>query len=369
MQEQHSARPHFKGLLVVIAAAVLSLSLAIPPLALADPSSNEKQAEAQAALASLNSMQVKLNEASNNYYAAQQSQQEAEARCDEAKARIGEANDKIGDLQDRLSQRVRSMYRTGNSTMLDLLFGSATFQAFASNWDMLNHINQGDADLVQQTKDLRAEVQEQEAVYAEEQSVAVQKADEAKRIQDEAQMTVASMQATYDALSSEAAALLEEERAAQEAANASQAQAVVEASANNAGNNNSGNQHEGDNGSTGTGASSGGPSYSPVTGNAIVDRAYGCIGLPYGWGEVGPYSFDCSGLVSYAVTGSFSRLGTTDTFMTYPQVSDPQPGDICTSGTHCGIYIGGGQMIHAPQKGQNVCVSSIQPDMIIVRPW
>lgn len=372
MQEHHSARPHFKGLFATVAVVSLSLSLMIPTFALANPSSNEKQAEAQAALASLNSMQDKLNDASISYYAAQQSQQEAEAKCDEAKVRIGEADDKIGDLQDRLSVRARSMYRTGSTTMLDLLFGSTTFQAFASNWDILNQINQDDADLVQQTKDLRAEVQEQESIYAEEQSVAIQKAADAKRIQDEAQVTVASIQATYDGLSSEAATLLEEERAAQEAANASQAQAVVEASASGAGDN-SGNQSNGGNNGNGNGngvnAPSKGPSYSPVTGNAIVDRAYGCIGLPYDWGKVGPNSFDCSGLVSYAVTGSFSRLGTTETFMSYAQVSDPQPGDICTNWTHCGIYIGGGQMIHAPYEGQNVCVSSVFPGMIIVRPW
>ena len=111
-----------------------------------------------------------------------------------------------------------------------------------------------------------------------------------------------------------------------------------------------------------------GPSYNPVTGNAIVDRAYGCIGLPYSWGGVGPSSFDCSGLVSYAVTGSFSRWGTTNTFMGMSQVGDPQPGDIATSWGHCGIYIGNGQMIHAPTFGQTVCISPVQGDMIIVRP-
>ena len=85
---------------------------------------------------------------------------------------------------------------------------------------------------------------------------------------------------------------------------------------------------------------------------------------------VGPDTFDCSGLVSYALTGSYSRLGTTYTFMAWPQVSDPQPGDICTSSYHCGIYIGGGQMIHAPQQGEQVKVGPVQSDMIIVRcPW
>lgn len=265
------------------------------------------------------------------------------------------------------------MYRTGGSSFLDLLLGATTFQEFSTGWDMLNTLNENDADLVQQTKDLRAEVQEQQAAYAEQQRVAAEKADEALRSKQEAASTMSAMQATYDSLSAEAAELLEQERAAQAAADAAQAQAVVEASARQAQENAnaSGNVAPGNDPSPSPSpapSEPSGPSYNPVTGNAIVDRAYGCIGLPYSWGGVGPSSFDCSGLVSYAVTGSFSRWGTTNTFMGMSQVGDPQPGDIATSWGHCGIYIGNGQMIHAPTFGQTVCISPVQGDMIIVRP-
>ena len=99
-------------------------------------------------------------------------QREAEAKRDEAQARIDEANGQIADLQTRLGSRARSMYRTGGSSFLDLLLGATTFQEFSTGWDMLNTLNENDADLVQQTKDLRAEVQEQQAAYAEQQRVA-----------------------------------------------------------------------------------------------------------------------------------------------------------------------------------------------------
>lgn len=370
--QQIASQARGKSVLAGIVAATLAATLMVPSLAFAEPTSAEKQAEASTALASLNAMQEKLDLASANYGTALQEQQEAEQNRDAAQARIGEANEQIADLQDRLSGRARSMYRTGSSTVLDLLLGATTFDAFATNWDLLNTMNNNDADLVQQTKDLRAEVQEQEAVYAEQQRVATEKANEAKRIEDEAASTVSSMQATYDSLSAEAAALLEEERAAQQAAEAAQAQAVVEASAQQAANNNTNNNtntgDEGDEPSGPVTPSNNGPTYNPVTGNAIVDRAYGCIGLPYVWGGVGPNGFDCSGLVSYAITGSFSRYGTTNTFMGFSQVSDPQPGDICTSWSHCGIYIGNNQMIHAPTFGQTVSIGSVQGDMIIVRP-
>ncbi len=55
------------------------------------------------------------------------------------------------------------MYRTGQSSVLDFIMGATTFEEFATNWDLLEKLNDNDASLVQQTKDLRAEVQEQQA--------------------------------------------------------------------------------------------------------------------------------------------------------------------------------------------------------------
>jgi len=117
----------------------------------------------------------------------------------------------------------------------------------------------------------------------------------------------------------------------------------------------------------GSSGGSGAAPYDPVTGNVIVDRAYGCIGLPYVWGATGPNSFDCSGLVGYCLTGGYGRVGTTYTFMGWPRVSDPQPGDVCTNWDHCGIYIGNGMMIHAPQPGENVKIGPVQAGMVYVR--
>ena len=116
-----------------------------------------------------------------------------------------------------------------------------------------------------------------------------------------------------------------------------------------------------------SGSSSSTPDYDASTGNAVVARAYSKLGSAYVWGAYGPNAFDCSGFVSYCLTGSYTRLGTTYTFMNWPQVSDPQPGDVCTSSTHCGIYIGNGQMIHASRPGVGVVIGSVQSNMIFVR--
>lgn len=364
-----------RGALVGFMATVLAVSLMVPGIALADPSAAEKQAEAQAALASLNSMQEKLSKAADAYDDALAAQKDAEAKRDDAQARIDEASAQIADLQDRLGSRARSMYRSGGSSALDLLLGATSFRSFATNWDLLNSINESDAELVQQTKDLRAEVQEQEAVLAEQERIAAQKASEALHTKDETASTMAAMQSTYDNLSAEAAALVEQERAAQVAAYEAQAQATVDASADQAqqGSNNGNGGNNGGESSGGGSVNPPAPDYDEPIAGSVVGRAYSQLGKPYGYTDpsygAGPSSYDCSGFVSFCLSGSYSRMGSTLTFMNWPQVSDPQPGDVAVNAGHCGIYIGGNQMIHAATYGVGVVQGPVQPGMIIVRPW
>lgn len=350
--------------LSAVLAVGIMMPVAMPTEAYAEPTSAEKQAEAQSVLASLNSMQAELDQASNNYYAALEEQEQAQQRMDEAQQRIDEANDQIAGLQDRLGDRAKSMYRNGSASIIDVLLGSSTFTEFVNNWDLLDKMNQSDTELVNQTKDLRQQIEDEKAEYAAQEQVAAQKAAEAKQIQDEAQATVNEMQATYDSLSAEAAELLEQERAAQAAAEAAAAEQVVQEAIDNAPQNNVDNGYA----DSPSGPSYSEPAYNPVTGNAVVDRAYSYVGnAEYVWGACSPGAFDCSGFVSYCLTGAYSRLGTTYTFLGWQHVSDPQPGDVAVNASHCGIYIGGGQMIHCATYGVGVIVGPVQSGMVFVR--
>ena len=105
---------------------------------------------------------------------------------------------------------------------------------------------------------------------------------------------------------------------------------------------------------------------SSASGNAIVSYAYQFIGTPYVYGATGPNSFDCSGFTSYVYRNA---AGIEITRTTYSQIgvgtpvsyNELQPGDLVfTYGAdHVGIYVGGGQYIHAPQPGERVKVSPI----------
>lgn len=102
----------------------------------------------------------------------------------------------------------------------------------------------------------------------------------------------------------------------------------------------------------------------------VVQRAYAELGKPYLWGASGPNAFDCSGLVGYCLTGIYgNHWCTTSSIMTWPQISadEAQPGDIVVNATHTGIYIGNGQMIHAPSTGDVVKISNVYSNMIYVR--
>ena len=352
------------------AAVVLSAGMALSPLSLssahATPAS-AKQAEAQAALSSLNAMQSKLAEAESNYGAAMVEQDEARQKMEDAQARIDEASGQISDLQGQLGTRARNMYMSGATSFLDILLGASSFQAFTNNWDLLNAMNQNDADMVQETKDLRAEVQEQKAEYTEQEKVAAAKTEEMATILSETEALVSQQQAVYDNLRAEAAELVRQEQAAQEA---QRQQEIANRPASNRG---SGNGSTGGTSNGGGSTSNGGggsrePAYVASSGNAIVDRARSWVGrAEYVWGACSPGAFDCSGFVSYCLTGSYSRLGTTSTFMNWPRVSSPQPGDVAVNYGHCGIYVGGGQMIHAATYGVGVIQGPVQSGMIFVR--
>ena len=343
------------------ATLALSMALALPLSAFATPA-EDKQAEAEAAYAQLTEKQDFLDTASNNWVEAVAEQEAAEAAVADAQSRIDEATDRISQLQDMMSNRARTMYRSGNLTVIDLLFGATTFEEFANNWDFLSILNQNDADMISETKDLKSEIEEQKVVLVEQQEIATQKAQEAEEIKNDAESVVAEIQSIYDNLSAEAAELLEQEQAARDAA---QQQQIIESIENSGG---SGSDDDYDD----SGSSSGGTSgyTGRVDAGSILGRAYAILNEGdnyYSWGGVGPKGFDCSGFVGYCLTGSYSRLGTTYTFLGYTQVSDPQPGDIAVNAAHCGIYIGGGQMIHAASPGQGIVIGPVQSGMTFHR--
>ncbi|HVF04201.1 MAG TPA: C40 family peptidase [Frankiaceae bacterium] len=111
------------------------------------------------------------------------------------------------------------------------------------------------------------------------------------------------------------------------------------------------------------------PAYSEVgaeRASIAVQEAYRQLGKPYRWGAEGPDSFDCSGLSKWA----WAKAGVSLPHYSRAQYQEGRhvsrgelrPGDLVFFGNpihHLGIYVGNGQMIHAPQTGDVVKVSSM----------
>jgi peptidoglycan DL-endopeptidase CwlO len=97
-----------------------------------------------------------------------------------------------------------------------------------------------------------------------------------------------------------------------------------------------------------------------------IDIAMGQRGKPYVWAASGPGSFDCSGLTAYAFRAagiSLPHSSRMQAQMGQPVSRDQlQPGDLVffySPVSHVGIYIGNGQMVHAPTSGDVVKVAPL----------
>jgi cell wall-associated NlpC family hydrolase len=107
----------------------------------------------------------------------------------------------------------------------------------------------------------------------------------------------------------------------------------------------------------------------PASGAQVaIAYAQAQLGKPYQWGGAGPDSFDCSGLVMMAWEQAgvyFPHLAQDQYDLTVRiPLSDLLPGDLVFFGTpsdvhHVGLYIGSGEMIDAPETGQDVSIQSI----------
>ena len=376
------------------AAAFGAAAMVSPKNAFANPTSADVQAQADEARQKLNSMREQLGAASANYNQAVQEHDEAVSKMDECQTKIDDNNAQIDKLQDKLSKRARNMYRDGQTTFLDVILGSNSFDDFAKNWDTLTSLNEKDSEMVEQTKNLRADNEAQKQEYANQADIAQQKVEEADAAQKQAEELVQQYQNEVDSLDSQVAELLaEEEAAAQKAAEEAAAAAAAQAEAASASSNtssdssasnssassdnsssnsatsgsasgNGGGSSSGSGSSSSSSSSSGGGSNN--YGGSVVAAAQSQLGVPYVWGGTAWGSgLDCSGLTS----GCWSRaagiwIGRT----TWDQiasaqwtgsVSEAQAGDVYACGSHVAIATGGGGYIHAPQPGEVVCYSSL----------
>jgi peptidoglycan DL-endopeptidase CwlO len=322
---------------LALAGAIGILLAAVPASAApATPGTAAEAAELVAARGhDLEALSEKFNEAREALKAQQAAAQAAQVELDRATAVLAQAQ-----------QSVRGVARTAYTGE-----GLNSFQALMISNSADEFVNR------MSTLQMVAAHQNELLGRAAEANTA------AAAAQQQVQASVAEAQRQYDVLAGQQADLerqIAEYKAAHERLSAQERQAVAAAAASHS-----------------TRASRSErtqqlpASSAPVVANSgaaqiAIDMAMAQRGKPYVWAAGGPRAFDCSGLTQFA----FAAAGITLPHSSRMQSqmgqsvsrSELQPGDLVffySPVSHVGIYIGGGQMVHAPTSGDVVKVASV----------
>ena len=370
--------------------AVVTSSMIVTPV-LAAPSVDDLKKEKASKQNEVSSLQSQLTTLMGKVNTLESELIQTGEDITKAQSDLVVAQKKEKEQYAAMKKRIKYMYEAGNDSAFETLVTSDDFTDLLSKAEYVQNVHSYDrkqlqeyVETKQQISDLKDSLEKDQKELESKQAEYEKQGDNLNSLITSKSAEVANLDSEIQA-AAEAAAKEAAERAAKEAAEKAAKEAAKKQQASAANNSTSSNRHNSttSNNTTsnknntsnttrpsrpsGNNTSSNTTSGSNANGGTIVSRAYSQLGKPYVWGAYGPSSFDCSGFVSYCLTGSYTRLGTTLTFMGWTRVSNPQPGDVVTTATHCGIYIGNGQMIHAPHTGDVVKVGPVQSGMIYVR--
>lgn len=284
---------------------------------------------------------------------------------------ITETSQKLDAAKEMLSKRVRSSYKSGVSSVLELLMGSTNMQDLISRIHYMDSVSQEDARTINNVRDLSRELSNQKSALETKQA---EQQAQGKKLQaqiDDIQSKLNEAQSYYNSLSAEAQAAIQKQA---ENAN-SQAAFVMGAIQENSDNapSASGNSSAQSDNQSSSRSSSTPRSHSYGNAGGPVANAYQFLGKGYRYvpasSDPSNGGFDCSGFTQYI----FGLSGYSISRTTWTQrdeikakgnwKTDPSQlvaGDLVffkDDCSHVGIYVGGDQFIHSSCSRGPVCVS------------
>ena len=388
------------GKLVII--SLMAAALTVTPV-FAAPTVNELQQKKAEEQNKVSSLQAELTELLTKMSDLEADLIEKGTEVTQATADLEDAQKKEEKQYEDMKLRIKYMYEEGNTTFVEKLLTADSISELLNQADFVQSVHSYDRKMLQEYVDTKQQIADLKATLETEMA-------NMEQLQDDYEGEKQNLNATIETHRANVADFDVQLQAAVQAAAeaAAQREAELQASVNeitggqNNGNTggqsgNVGGSGQNSNGNTsvtppqgGSGDTTGGVEQTeqpqqpqqPVTppvgdtsvGQAIVNVAYGYLGIPYVWGGTTTAGFDCSGMVQAAHAAVGIGL---------PRVSEAQgacgqavgsmaealPGDIVCYGYHVGIYIGGGQMIHAPEPGDVVKVSSVYGSPWFRRCW
>lgn len=357
-----------------ILAALITSSLVVTPV-FAAPSVDDLQKSKASAQSEVNSLQSQLQSIVSKITQLEADLTTKGEEIIQAQADLEQAQEDEKTQYAAMKLRIKYMYEAGDATALESLVSSEDFSDLLSKAEYVQSVHGYDRDKLEEyvaTKQKIADLKEQlETEQSQLESMQTEYETEESNLTtliDSKQAEVADLDSQIQEAAEKAAKEEEERQKKAEEERQKQLQAASQNSTTTNSNSGSSNSSSSSNSNKGNSSSSSSSSSGSYVSGSTVSRAYSALGKPYVWGAAGPNSFDCSGLVSFCLTGRYSHTYSSSDFVGLTKVSNPQPGDICVRVGHVGVYIGGGQMIHAPHTGDVVKISAVPSNMWYVRP-
>jgi peptidoglycan DL-endopeptidase CwlO len=349
---------------------VFLAALFVAPAAAAAPSPalERERAHERAVTARVDQINRSLERVIQAWDGARTRLQAVERRLHENEIALGVARQNLRVSRIRLEQRLVALYVNGQPSGIDVLAGATSLTDVIDRLESAQAVSRQDAAIGSDVLGFKHAVTRREALLKRQRR---QRADVAAALAGQRRTIERSLAAEQHLLASihRSVQQLVDEQAARERRLAAAQQARIEraiaAQRATALETAQGDPSPDAPGLATSPAAPGIPT-SPGGGHpeaAAIAARY--LGVPYVWGGESPAGFDCSGLVAYV----YGQLGISLPHYTVSQwnatipisPSDMQPGDLVFFDGlgHVGIYIGGGQFIHAPYTGTVVQVSSL----------
>jgi cell wall-associated NlpC family hydrolase len=340
-------------LAIAIAAAAVAAGTAT-----GDPSISAKQAQAQQVLSRLQQLDGSVQRATSAYDAASAGLYRIERSLRINRQALHVARTNLGKSQVALEQRLVVIYTTRDEqSTLAVLLGAQSIDDLVNRIETVQSVSSQDVAVMNQVISFKRQI------AAHEKFLEHARAEQARLVRERAAAKSQMIserdheQSLYNSIKGEIAKLVAAQQARQlqlrQAARSRLAEQSLLQTQDPVG--------FGVSASTPDGASVAPP--SQYTGVAAIALRY--LGVPYVWGGSSPAGFDCSGFVMYV----YSQVGVSLPHYTGAQWnmgvpvarSDLEPGDLVFFDGlgHVGIYIGGGQFVHAPHTGDVVKISSL----------
>ena len=354
----------------------------------ANPSIRDKRAQAQAILAQVETIGHEVGAAAERYNGATYELGQITTRLTETREDLLRARGMHKTAQVWIAKRLRALYINGEGGgVMEVVLGAESLDDLLTRLDVAERVTSQDARIVREAEALRGRVAKQEKELASARARQVVVVQERATEKQAIEAKLAEQQRLLSSVKDEIARLEEAERrrqaelqrqaqlALEQQRRLAEAQRAAEQATRTTARVTPALEVESD-----AAAAAPTPAFDPPPANAgkgaqVVAIAMQYLGTPYVWAAADPsVGFDCSGLTMYVfaqVGVSLPHYAAAQYQLGSPVSKDQlQPGDLVffRGLGHMGMYIGGGNMIHAPRTGDVVKISSIY-DPYYVANW